>query len=105
MRQFPLRLLTGTFFRIGNTTFGGGDPTIAALQRELVVNRGAITSEQFGALYAISRLTPGTNMLAFCAGAGWMLHGWAGALIAVTAVTLPSAIIAVLLLYAFETLM
>ncbi len=105
MRQFPVRLLTGTFFRIGNTTFGGGDPTIAALQRELVVNRGAITPEEFGVLYAISRLTPGTNMLAFCAGAGWLLRGWVGALIAVTAVTLPSAIIAVLLLYAFESLM
>ena len=43
-------------------------------------------------------------MLAFCAGAGWTLRGWAGALIAVTAVTLPSAIIAVLLLTAFEAL-
>ena len=31
-----LRQLTGVFFRIGNTTFGGGLPTIAALQRELV---------------------------------------------------------------------
>lgn len=105
MRQFPLGLLTRTFFRIGNTTFGGGDPTIAALQRELVMKRRAIGPEQFGVLYAISRITPGTNMLAFCAGAGWMLHGWVGALIAVTAVTLPSAIIAVLLLYAFEALM
>jgi chromate transporter len=105
MRRFPLTLLTRIFFRIGNTTFGGGDPTIAALQRELVEGRRAITPEQFGVLYALARITPGTNMLAFCAGAGWMLRGWLGALIAVTAVTLPSAIIAVLLLYAFEALM
>ena len=105
MRRFPFTLLTAIFFRIGNTTFGGGDPTIAALQRELVESRRAITPEQFGVLYAISRITPGTNMLAFCAGAGWMLHGWVGALLAVASVTVPSAIIAVLLLYAFETLM
>lgn len=105
MRQFPLRPLTGIFFRIGNTTFGGGDPTIAALQRELVEDRRAMAPEQFGVVYALARITPGTNMLAFCAGAGWMLRGWLGALIAVTVVTLPSAIIAVLLLNVFETLM
>jgi chromate transporter len=105
MRRFPLRPLAGIFFRIGNTTFGGGDPTIAALQRELVEGRRAITPEQFSVLYALARITPGTNMLAFCAGAGWLLRGWLGGLIAVTAVTLPSAIIAVLLLNAFEALM
>ncbi len=104
MPHFPLRQLTGIFFRIGNTTFGGGDPTISALQRELVERRRAITSQQYGVLYGLARITPGTNMLAFCAGAGWTLSGWAGALIAVTAVTLPSAIIAVLLLTCFETL-
>jgi chromate transporter len=104
MRPFPLRLLTGIFFRIGNTTFGGGDPTISALQRELVDRRRAITPQEYGVLYALARITPGTNMLAFCAGAGWILSGWAGALIAVTAVTLPSAIVAVLLLTGFELL-
>jgi chromate transporter len=104
MHRFPLGTLARIFFRVGSTTFGGGDPTIAALQRELVGGRQAIAPEQFGILYALARITPGTNMLAFCAGAGWMLSGWAGALIAVTAVTLPSAIVAVLLLYAFETL-
>jgi chromate transporter len=105
MSRLPAGTLAGLFFRIGNTTFGGGDPTVAALQRELVDQRRSITPEEYGVLYALARVTPGTNMLAFCAGAGWLLHGWLGAILAVTAVTLPSAILAVLILKAFEALM
>lgn len=105
MSLLPLRTLASVFFRIGNTTFGGGDPTIAALQRELVARRGVLSDAEYGALYALARITPGTNMLAFCAGAGWLLRGWFGALIAVAAVTAPSAVLAVLILRAFEGLM
>jgi chromate transporter len=105
MPQFPLSQVAAVFFRIGNTTFGGGDPTIAALQRELVDRRRVLAPERYGVVYALARLTPGTNMLAFCAGVGWVLSGWAGSLIAVTAVTLPSAVIAVMLLNAFEIMM
>jgi chromate transporter len=105
MSRLPLSTLTGIFLRIGNTTFGGGDPTITALQRELVERRKAITPEQYGAVYALARVTPGTNMLAFCAGAGWALHGWMGAIFGVGAVTVPSAVIALVLLNVFEILM
>jgi chromate transporter len=105
MQRFARSTLAGIFFRIGNTTFGGGDPTIAALQREFVDRRRALTPEQYGVVYALARITPGTNMLAFCAGAAWMLGGWLGAVLAVTVVTVPSAVIAVLLLKSFEELM
>jgi chromate transporter len=105
MQRFPLGELTALCLRIGATTFGGGDPTIAALQRELVERRRVLPRDRFGVLFALARITPGTNMLAFCAGAGWMLSGWPGAAVAVTAMALPSAVIAVLLLYAFEELL
>jgi chromate transporter len=78
------------FLRIGNTTVGGGDPTVTLLQRELS-RRGWITAEQFGLAYALSRITPGTNMLAFCAGVGWYVLGIAGSVAAVLAVTIPSS--------------
>ncbi len=97
-----LRTLAAVFLRIGNTTFGGGDPTVAALGRELVERRGALDPEQYGIVYGLARITPGTNMLAFCAGAGWMLRGWAGAVIAVTTVAVPPAIVALMLLWLFE---
>jgi len=97
-----LSRLTRIFFRIGNTTFGGGYVTIGMLGRELVETRKWLSSEKFDLAFALSRVTPGTNLLAFCAAIGAQLKGFAGAVAAVCAVTIPSAILAVLFIYGFE---
>lgn len=89
-----LRNIASVFLRVGNTTFGGGDPTIAVLEREFD-RRGWLSPEQFTLAYGLARVTPGTNVLAFCAGAAWMMAGIAGAILAVLAVTVPSAVLAV----------
>jgi chromate transporter len=81
--------------RIGNLTFGGGDPTTSAFYREFVERRGWLTREQYATAYALARLTPGTNLLAFSAGAGFLLHGWAGAIAIVLAITIPSSMLVV----------
>ncbi len=86
--------LASVFLRVGNTTLGGGEPTIAALQRELI-RRGWLRRDQFAIAYGLSRLTPGTNMLAFCAAAGWYVLGAAGSLAGVLAVTIPSSVLVV----------
>jgi chromate transporter len=86
--------VTWLFFRIGNTTFGGGNPTIAVLQREFQ-ERGWLTPEQFGIAFALGRVTPGTNLLAFCAAAGYYILGLTGAIAAVLAVTIPSSILVI----------
>jgi chromate transporter len=96
-----LASLTGLYLKIGNTTFGGGDPTMILLQRELTA-RGWITREDFALAYSLARVTPGTNVLAFCAATGARVLGLGGALAAVLAVTLPSAVLAVLLARGFE---
>jgi chromate transporter len=85
-----LRALFGVFFRIGNATFGGGDAITAALRRELVERRKWLDPSQFALCYALSRVTPGTNQFAFSTAAGWTLRGWAGALLALIAVSAPS---------------
>lgn len=103
MPRLTLRSLTATYFRLGNTTFGGGDPMIMALQRELVDARRVLTPDQFAMTYSLSRATPGTNILAFCAGTGWQLRGWIGAIIAVCVVAIPSSIICVLVSRAYES--
>ncbi len=105
MPRFPIGALAGVFFRMGTTIFGGGDPTIAALRREFIDRRQVLPNQQFGVLFALSRITPGTNMLAFCAGLAYLLSGWTGAIVAIVAVSLPSAIIALVLLESFERLM
>lgn len=79
--------------RIGNLTFGGGDPAMAALQRELVERRKWLSQEDFTLIWSLSRVTPGTNVVACFAGAGWRLAGLPGAVVAVVASCLPAAIL------------
>ncbi len=98
-----LRQLTGIFLRIGNTTFGGGMPTIAALQRELVEKRGWLSPEDYALAFSLSRVTPGTNVIAFCAAAGAQIMGLRGALSGTLAETVPSAVLAVLMTQGYET--
>ncbi len=102
MNTPSLAALARLYLKIGNTTFGGGDPTMALLQRELV-GRQWITREDFALAYSLARVTPGTNVLAFCAATGARVLGLAGAFAAVLAVTAPSAILAVLLTRGFES--
>ena len=102
MKSFSLGRLTGVVGRVGNLTFGGGDPTMAALYSELVTTRGWLAPETYGLVYALARITPGTNVLAFCAGAAWELAGWPGALLAVLAAAVPSAVCVVLLTLGYE---
>jgi chromate transporter len=96
-----LAKLTALYFKIGNTTFGGGDPTMALLQRELI-ERKWITREDFGLAYSLARITPGTNVLAFCAATAARALGFFGAIAAVLAVTVPSAVLAVVISRGFE---
>ena len=92
-----LAKLTGIFFRIGNTTFGGGLPTIAALQRDLVEQRKWLSQEDFALAFSLARVTPGTNVIAFCAAAGAQILGFWGSVAGTLAETVPSAILAVLM--------
>lgn len=98
-----LRNLTKIFFRVGNTTFGGGYVTMAVLGREMVDLRKWITKEDYGLAFALARVTPGTNVIAFCAAAGWLVLGFSGAIAAVFASSAPSAAFAVLILQGIES--
>ena len=98
MSQKPsIGALARVFLRNGTFTFGGGDATTASLQRELVVNRGWLTKHQFGVCYAVSRVTPGTNLLAFCTAVGWTLLGLRGALWALLLASIPGAALLMLM--------
>jgi len=101
MQSFSLRRLVLLFLRVGNLTFGGGDPTMAALQRELVVSREWISAERYALIFGLARATPGTNLLAFTAGVGWQLARWRGALLAVLAGSIPCAAAVVWFTYVY----
>ena len=88
--------------RLAAFTFGGGSPTMAAMHSEMVVGRRWLSSEKYAVVYALARITPGTNMLAFCAGTAWELLGWPGAIAAVLAASVPAAIIVMLLTQGYD---
>jgi len=101
MAQPRLTGVTSLFLRVGVTVFGGGDPTIAILQREFY-RRDWLSPEKFAIAFGLARLTPGTNVLAFCAAAGWYLRGLAGAVAAVLAITIPASVLVVWLTRAYD---
>jgi chromate transporter len=98
-----LAAIARVFARHANTTFGGGSATIAVLRRQLVVRQAWLDDTEFDLGYALSRLTPGTNLLAFCTAAGWTARRWPGAVIALLAASLPYSILAVVVTV-FDTL-
>jgi len=65
---------------------------MAALQSELFARKW-VDPEQYGLVYALARATPGTNILAFCAGTGWLALGVAGSMLAVGGASLGSAMV------------
>jgi len=91
-----LAAIAGVFARYANTTFGGGSATIAVLKEQILARRGWISETEFDLNYALSRLTPGTNLLAFCTAAGWTTRGWPGALVALIASSLPCSLLAII---------
>jgi len=102
MPPVSLKRLTWIFVRVGNLTFGGGDPTMAALQSELVVTRRWLSAEQYALIYALARITPGTNLVAFSAAAAWQILGWLAAMLAVVAMTVPPSVAVVLLTSGYQ---
>jgi chromate transporter len=101
MARPRITALTRLFARVGVTVFGGGDPTIAILQREFY-RRDWLSAEKFAIAFGLARLTPGTNVLAFCAAAGWYILGLGGALAAVLAITIPASVLVVWLTRAYD---
>ncbi len=93
--------VTSLFARVGVSVFGGGDPTIAILQREFY-RRDWLSPEKFAIAFGLARLTPGTNVLAFVAAAGWYILGLGGALAAVLAITIPASVLVVWLTRAYD---
>jgi len=73
MSQPSLRQIGSVFARYANLTLGGGSATTAVIHGEIVTKRHWVSEEQFALSFALGRLTPGTNLLAFCVGIGWIL--------------------------------
>lgn len=93
---------TGVIFRAGNFTVGGGGPAVAILLRELVYKRRWMSDSGYALCYALARITPGTNMLAFYTATGWLLKRWRGAIAALLAGSAPCCLFVALVTAGFE---
>ena len=87
-----LRQLAWIITRDVNRTVGGGIASMELLRRSFDA-RGWVDAPTHALLVAVSRLTPGTNILAYCAAVGWRLCGGRGALAGVAAASVPGALI------------
>jgi len=102
MKRPSLARLGTVFLRYGNWTFGGGSATIAVLQTELIDRRKWIDQTKFSFAFGLARLTPGTNLLAFGTGIGWLLRGVTGAVVALLAGSIPCSLVALLVTALYE---
>jgi chromate transporter len=96
-----VRELAWLFFRIGNTTFGSGSTIMVLLRRE-VTERRWVPEWQANLLFALSRVVPGTNVLAFVASVAHAARGWTGAVASLLAVSVPASFVIVGLTLAYQ---
>ena len=99
--RLSLASIARVYFGVAGSTWGSGSVTVVNIRKELVERRGVLTEAEFSLSYAMARIAPGTNVLAFCAATGWRLAGWPGAAAAVAALSVPAAVVCVLLTLAY----
>ncbi len=71
---------------------GGGSSILAPLDHQAVEVHHWITQRQFVDLFAIARAAPGPGSM-IVALVGWKVAGWAGALVGVVGIFLPSSLL------------
>jgi len=102
-RRPSLGALAWVVARDANWTIGGGTATIEVLRRAFT-RRGWMTAADHQQLFAASRVTPGTNLLAYCTAAGWQARGFSGAIVALLAASLPCTAIATVAMMLYDRL-
>jgi chromate transporter len=90
-------VLLGLFFlKVGSLLFGSGMVLFAFIQRDVVDRYGWLSQQQLIDAIAVGQMTPGP-VLSSATFIGFLVSGWAGAVVATIAVFLPSFIIVVLI--------
>lgn len=104
MSRPSLARLAWIFVRYANFTFGGGTATTVAVDREIVERQNLVSADTARLSYALARLTPGTNVLAYCTGIGWKTRGLPGAVVALIGSSVPCSLFAVLVTVLYEVM-
>lgn len=75
--------------------FGGGNAILPEMQRQVVDVHHWTTAQEFTALFALAQAAPGPNMMVVGL-VGYQVAGIAGAVVATTAIALPSSVLTLL---------
>lgn len=78
------------FAELSLLAFGGGATILPEMQRQIVDQRGWLTAQEFGALFALAQAAPGPNMMVGPL-IGWHVAGLKGSLAAAAGLFLPSS--------------
>lgn len=84
------------FLQVGAFTFGGGYGAVPLI-RDVVLSHGWMTEESLAYMIAVSESTPGPIMVNMATYVGTSQAGFPGAVVATTAVVLPSFVIILLI--------
>lgn len=88
-----VREVFAAFLRLGLTSFGGPVAHLAYFRREFVERRAWLSEGQYAQLLALCQFLPGPASSQLGFSIGLLRAGWAGALAAFMAFTLPSALL------------
>lgn len=91
-RGHLLLAILAVFAPLSLTTIGGGQSVVSEMHRQVVMQQGWLTEQDFVTLFALSRLAPGPGSLLVTL-IGWAVAGWQGALVASVAIFVPSSLL------------
>lgn len=89
----PASAVFAAFLRLGLTSFGGPVAHLGFFRSEFVERRRWLSDQGYADVVALAQFLPGPASSQVGFAVGYLLAGWAGALAAWTAFTLPSALL------------
>lgn len=88
---------------LGIQSFGGGSSTFSLIHQATLQHRW-MTEDEFVRAWALVQIAPGINLLKLTVMIGYRLRGWAGIVIAMAGLLLPSATVTVLMTAGFTAI-
>jgi chromate transporter len=82
-----------SFLKISPISFGGGYAMLPAIEREVLNNRGWVTTDEMSEVISIAGAAPGGIGVNAAAFIGYKVKGWRGLIASVTGIMLPTFII------------
>ena len=86
-----------TFLKIGLFTFGGGYAMIPMIEKELVVKKGWITSDEISDMVAIAEATPGPIAVNTATFVGYKKGGFWGSFFSTLGLVIPSFVVIIII--------